>query len=84
MASKIMTQLNEGEATMGPLTLQHVREYSSKSMLRSLPSLAEAAATASILDETTVLIERGWAQLRRSIQVKGQQGHPEALYRSSA
>ena len=30
------------------------------------------------------MIERGWAQLRRSIQVKGQQGHPEALRRSSA
>ena len=69
---------------MGPLTLQHVRGYPSKPNLRSLPSLAEVAATASISEETTVLIERGWAQLRRSIKVKGQQGHPEALRRSSA
>ena len=84
VASKIISQFNEGEATMDPLTLQHVREYSSKSKLRSLSSLAEAAATASILEETTVLIERGWAQLRRTIQVEGQQGHPEALRRSSA
>ena len=83
VASKIMPQLNEGGTTLDPLTLQHVREYSSKSKLRSLSSLAEAAATASILEETTVLVERGWAQLRRSIQVKGQQGHPEALHRSS-
>ena len=84
VASKSVSQLNDSEATLDPLTLQHVREYSSKSMLRSLSSLAEIAATSSILEETTALIERGWAQLRRSIQAKGQQGHPEALHRSSA
>ena len=68
---------------MDPLTVQHVEAYPSVEQLQSPASMAEAMVPASVLEETTVLIERGWSHVRRSLHAKGT-GVRERLRHSSA
>ena len=69
-------------AVMDPVTSQHVQAYPTRKDLLSLRSLAEATAVAEVLDETTFLIERGWAAMRQGLGVK--KGGPHHLSSSTA
>ena len=69
---------------LDPVTLQHRLAYPGREELLSARSLAEAAAVAEVLEETTLRIERGWATLRRGLRVKGDKSRAEAAHRASA
>ena len=65
LSIEIIADYKERVDMMDPLTVQHVEAYPSVEQLRSPASMVEAMVPASVLEETTVLIERGWSHVRR-------------------
>ena len=83
LALEVLDDYKRSRNIMDAVSAQHVAAYPSAAALRSARSTAEVSAAAAIAEETTVWIERGWAQVRRGQKAR-RQGHADHIIRSSA